>query len=382
MKILVLHSRYGSGAMSGENRVVDDEVRLLQKGGHEVEVYTPRGADVGKLRAGVSAIWSTLAVEELRRRLLHFEPDVVHFHNLFPMFSPTAIREAARAAPVVLTLHNFRLMCLPATFLRDGRICKLCQGRVPIPGVRHRCYRNSLPGSASLATALTFHRAIGSFDRVSRFFAVSEFIRVEHIASGLPPGRIVVKPNFVWESPTRRSGPGEYFLYAGRLSSEKGIVEVAQAWDPSHGKLVVLGDGPERARLTNLAASGVEVQGSVSPATVFARLAHARAVIAPSLSFEGAPRIILEAFAAGVPVVASRVGSLPELVEHGRNGLLFAPGDMDELAGALEELRDDTRTDSFGNGAFREWQECYSPPQALVTLEARYRDAITAGTTD
>ena len=304
MNVLVLHSRYSTGPSSGENRVVDDEVALLRAHGHEVRLWSPDPpADTAYERAalGARAVWSRASVAHVRTLAAELRPDVIHVHNLYPMLSPAVLRTAA--APVVMTLHNYRLMCLPATFLRDGRTCEDCLGHGPWRGVVHRCYRGSAAGSASLATALALHRRAGTFRRVTRFLAVSEFVRTKHIEAGIEPDRIAVKPNFVDPLP-RRQGPGEYFLFLGRLAPEKGVGPLIEAWREIPARLVVVGDGEERARLAATAPSTVEFHDAVPGDQVGPYLARARALVVPSIWYEGAPRTITEAYAAGVPVIA------------------------------------------------------------------------------
>ena len=186
---------------------------------------------------------------------------MIHVHNLYPMLSPAVLRSTA--APVVVTLHNYRLMCLPATFLRDGRTCEDCLGHGPWRGVAHRCYRGSAAGSASLAAAIALHRRAGTFRRVARFLAVSEFVRDKHIEAGIEPDRIAVKPNFVDPLP-RREGPGEYFLFLGRLSPEKGVATADRgAGGTSPRGSWWSGDGEERARLAAIAPPTVEFHDAV-----------------------------------------------------------------------------------------------------------------------
>src|SRR5690242_6639562 len=247
---MVLQSPYSSGAVSGENRVVDDEVRLLERAGHAVLHWSPElelGARAGQIRAGLEAVWSVPAQRELRSRIRRFRPDVIHCHNLFPAFSPSVLRAAS--VPVVVTLHNYRLLCLPSTFLRDGAICEACHGRSVWRGVMHRCYRDSLPASAALGASLAVHRVAATFRRVSRYLAVSGFVRDKHVTAGFKAEAITVKPNFTWPA-ERRAGQGEYFLAVGRLSGEKGFQTAVGAWhDGMPAKLVVAGDGPLRAEL-------------------------------------------------------------------------------------------------------------------------------------
>jgi len=376
MRVLVLHSQYRSGATSGENRVVEDEARLLRSAGYSVGVLEPSvGGRVATIRAGVGAVWDPSRAAQVRRAIRGFHPDVVHAHNLFPALSPAVIRAAAaERVPVVMTLHNFRLLCLPATFLRDGQVCEDCLGRLPWPGVMHGCYRGSRLASVPYFASLSLHRSIGTFESVARFVAVSGFVRDKHIQAGFPGDRIIVKPNFAWPAP-RREGPGDYFLFLGRLSSEKGLALLLRSWLRSFGRLVVAGDGPERS-LVGSAPPEAEFRGSVSSQGVQGLLQHARALILPSRSYEAFPRAVVEAYAQGIPVIASRLGALTEVVDDGVTGLLAEPNDTASLVTAIERLLDDEESQRLGARAYREWSDHYTPEDNLSHLGAIYEKAI------
>jgi glycosyltransferase involved in cell wall biosynthesis len=379
MRVLVLHSPYLSGTASGENRVVEDEVRLLRMAGHDVTALVPERRDprgLDRAREGVFAVWSPPAVARVRQVLREGRVDVVHTHNLFPALSPAVLRAAAaEGIPVVATLHAYRLLCLPATFLRDCAVCEDCLGRLPWRGVVHRCYRGSLAASASLAASLSLHRRIGTFDRVTLFLAVSQFLRSKHLAAGFSAERVVVKPNFAWDT-QQRAGPGEYFLFLGRLYSEKGVDILVEAWREVHARLLVVGDGPETSELRRVAPAGVEFKGQVPARDVPNILSSARALVLPSLSYEGSPRSLLEAFAAGVPVLVSSMGALPEHVQPEVSGLVVPPDDPAALASAIERLTDDKESERMGKGARRAWQERFSPERNLQALEAAYKQAL------
>ena len=379
MRVLVLHSRYRSGSVSGENRVVDDEVRLLREAGHDVMLWSPSVEPEGPVAlatAGARAIWSGRAARAARALVAEHRPDVVHVHNVYPALSPAVLRAIrAEAAPLVMTLHNYRMMCLPGTLVRDGRVCEDCVGRVPTPGVIHRCYRGSAPASAAVAASLTLHRAAGTFAMPDLYLAVSRFLADKHIEAGFQRDRIVVKPNFSWPQ-ERRSGPGDHFLALGRLAPEKGMDVLVEAFRGLDARLVVAGDGPEAASLAEAAPPNVELIGAVPPARVEELLAGARAVLVPSRWYEGHPRVITEAFAAGVPVVASRIGGLPETIEPDVSGLLAEPDDKASWIAAVEQLRSDVVSARLGDGAFRAWESLYSPGRALEALVGCYEDAI------
>lgn len=379
MRILIAHSRYLSGAASGENQVVDDEAHLLMEAGHDVQVWDPAARVDGPaemVRTALATVWSTAVASETKRRIREGRIEIVHVHNLFPALSPAVIRAASdEGVAVVMTLHNYRLHCLPGTFLRDGKVCELCLGRVPWRGVMYRCYRDSAPASASLATSLTLHRTVGTFDRVHRFLAVSDFIRTKHIEGGLDPARVIVKPNFS-SATQRRVGDGDYFLYLGRLAHEKGVDTVLRCWDASLGKLLVAGGGPEEESLRKIAPPEAQFLGSVPSQEARELVRNARALLVPSRWYEGAPRNIIEAYAAGVPVIATRIGGLTEAVEDGVTGFLVDLENTADWSETIRKLTLGSVAAELGEAAYQTWTRLYTPEIALKKLEDVYRTVL------
>jgi glycosyltransferase involved in cell wall biosynthesis len=379
LRILILHSRYLSGDASGENRVVEDETELLRDAGHHVHMWDPSPAEAGPLRlmkTGAATVWSDSARRTIRQLVAEQAIDVVHFHNLFPSLSPAALRLGAHGPAVVVTLHSYRLMCLPGTFLREGRICEDCLGRVPWRGVVHRCYRGSLPGSAAMATSLTVHqKLLDSFGRVDLFLAVSAFMKDKYVQGGWAADRIAVKNNWSWEFPAR-SGPGDYFLYLGRLTEEKGLSMLLEAWKGLDARLVIAGHGPDEDKFKRLAGPNVDFAGTVPSAQVPDLLGGARALVFPSKWYEGGPRVLLEAYAAGVPVMASAIGGVAESVIDDVSGILLPHDRPQEWAAAVTRLEVDAESVRLGSGARKLWMERYSPRIGLADLESAYRRAL------
>ena len=332
MRILVVHNAYQH--RGGEDSVVDAEIVLLRSRGHEVETYFRSNDDVGSmpsLALVCQTLWSSRTTRDLAEQINRFRPDIIHAHNTFPLISPSLYWAAERAGvPVVQTLHNFRLMCLNALFLRDGKVCEDCLG-LPWRGVVRACYRGSHAASAALAGMLTLHRGLGTYrNKVARYIALNEFCRGKFIEGGLPAERVVVKPNFVdfdMPEPVARAG----LLFVGRLSVEKGVATLAQAMTLlPDAKLRVAGDGPEAGLLDGVA--GVTRLGSQPGETVRQEMSRAAALVVPSIWYENFPRTIVEAFACGLPVIASRIGALADIVGDGETGLLFEPGNPRDLA--------------------------------------------------
>lgn len=379
MRVLIVHSRYSSGPSSGENRVVEDDARLLAEAGHEVDIWQPEtSAETAwdRARAGLRAVWSKYAVREVRARVVASRAEIVHVHNLFPQLSPVVIAAAADAgSAVVMTLHNFRLGCLAGTLLRDGEICEACVGRTPWEGVVHACYRGSRLGSASLALSLSIHRGLGTFGKVRTFAAASAFLRDKLVECGLDRDRISVRPNFVEDRPVR-VGAGRYFVSLGRVAPEKGLDLLVRSWSGEY-PLIVVGDGPDRPRLEAMAGPNVSFVGAVSRERAAEYLRDARALVFPSLSYEGSPRAVLEALATGVPVIASRRGSLTEHIDQNENGVLVDAGEGEAWLAAIDQLSDDRESARLGAGARRSWSRRFSPEEGLRSLEAVYAEAIT-----
>src|SRR5215211_6483800 len=344
MKVLAVHNSYQQPG--GEDQVFLAETALLEAYGHRMVRYTTHNdqiAEMNHMALAVNTVWNSSTYQELRTLIHREQPDVAHFHNTFPLISPAGYYAAtAEGVPVVQTLHNYRLLCPNALFFRDGRVCEDCMGKaVPWPGVVHRCYRGSRTASGVIATMLTVHRALRTWtEMVDVYVALTEFARSKFIEGGLPAGKIVVKPNFVAPDPGRGQGGGGYALFVGRLAPEKGTETMLAAWDRLGTRipLKIVGDGPLRDQVVEAAArqSNVEWLGHRPVEDVHALMGKADMLIFPSQWYETFGRVAAEAFAAGTPVIAANIGAVAELVEHGRTGLKFRPGDPEDLVTQLE----------------------------------------------
>jgi glycosyltransferase involved in cell wall biosynthesis len=380
MKLLLLHNRYQQPG--GEDAVYEAEGKLLESHGHcvlrrtvsnDVVPATPR------LTLARNAIWNSAAYQDILTLLRKERPDVVHAHNTFPLLSP-AVYYAAREAgvPVVQTLHNYRLLCPAASFYRDGRVCEDClHARLPTPAVRHRCYRGSRSASAVVAAMLTVHRALRTWSRaVELFIALSEFARAKLIEGGLPATKMIVKPNFT-EDPGVRARGGEYALFVGRLSEEKGIETLLGAWEALGAllPLKVIGDGPRahQVAMASRTVRGVEWLGRRPREEVVAAMAQARFLLFPSVWYEAFPLTIIEAYALGVPVIASHLGTMTTLVKHRQTGLHFRAGDAADLVQAVRwALAHSEEMESMGRHARREYEAFYSPARNYELLMQAY----------
>lgn len=351
MRILVVHNRYQ--LPGGEDSVVEQEIAMLRHAGHEVITYSRSNDEVqllalrGQLLLPLRAVWARDTVRDVQSLVRQSSPDVVHVHNTHFMISPSVYHACkSLGVPVVQTVHNYRLVCPNALLLRDGHVCEDCLGKTPPwPGVVHACYRSSRLQTAMVATVLTFHRLRRTWqEQVDLYIALTDFGRQKLIEGGLPARKIAVKPNFVYPDPGAGEGDGHYALFVGRLSPEKGIAVLLQAWQLLQGRLPLkaVGDGPlaHEVRAASGRLRGVEVVGHLPLPEVNALMGRAACVIMPSVCYEGCPRVVIEALACGTPVVASAIGALAELVGDEQVGLRFRPGDANDLAAKVEWLLD------------------------------------------
>src|SRR5215471_7902742 len=288
-------------------------------------------------------VWNSGCRREFSQLLKDARPDVVHVHNTFMMISP-AIYSACQEArvPVVQTLHNYRLLCPAANFFRDGQICEECMTHSLVRGIAHACYHESFLATATVACMLKVHRALGTWHHaVNTYIVLSNFSKQRFIAGGLPQEKIVIKPNFVDPDPGPRSSDGEYALFVGRLSEEKGLKTLLAACKHTpRVSLVIVGDGPLRQELQacaqRLDLHNVVFRGRLPRQDIEAVLKNARFLVQPSECYENFPMTVVEAFACGIPVIGSRIGALKEIVTDGQTGLQFKPGDSEDLAAKID----------------------------------------------
>jgi glycosyltransferase involved in cell wall biosynthesis len=369
LRVIVVHNHYQQPG--GEDVAVQDDYGVLVSRGHQVRLLEATNDHINNFGARVQTALTTVYSPASRRRMaaaiLEFKPDLVHVHNFFPVFSPSidyACNDAG--VPVLQTLHNYRLICPNSLLFRDSHVCEDCLSKVfAWPGVLHGCYQGSHLGTAAVAAMASVHRILRTYERrVQAIIVLTEFARHKLVQGGLPAHKLIVKPNFVDVDPGQGAGLGDYVLFAGRLSQQKGVEVLLKAWEVlgARVRLRIAGDGPliDYVRQRQGGAGGVEYLGYKSRPEITKLMQEARALIFPSLSYEALPRTILESFAAGTPVIASRLGSMESLVEPMQSGLHFAPGDVSDLVRQVNWMLDHPQ----------EWQGLRQRTRAVY--EARY----------
>lgn len=392
MKILVVHNIYQ--IPGGEETTFYNEVENLRAHGHEVITYTRENAEVtslgavGRLTMPLEMTWSRRTYNDLRDLVRQHHPDIAHIHNTHFMISPAAVHACADAGvPVVVTLHNFRLICPAATLFRDGAVCEACVGRaVPLPGVVHGCFRSSRAHSALLTANIAFHNARHTWDRVAQFITPTAFVRQKMIAGGLPGSRITAKPHFLPKDPGHDDTPRERFLlYVGRFTAEKGTGVLLDAWRTLPDiPLKVVGEGPLMAAAAALLADNpglpVTLLGRQPNAAVLDLMRRAHALVFPSEVYETFGIVIVEAFAVGTPVIASGHGAPAELIADGETGWHFAPGDPAALAATVRRAwdADVTHQRAAARTAYTTHYTAERNYALLMDIYERAREAIPA----
>jgi len=378
---MVVHNGYQH--RGGEDSVVEAEIALLRERGHEVIEYSRHNdelKDRGRIAAAIETFWSRKTIGDVSDQAKRRRPDVIHVHNTFPLISPSLYWAAARERiPVVQTLHNFRLACPQAMFLREGKVCEQCIGRAPWRGVIHGCYRGSKLQTGVLTGMLLTHRALGTYqNKVTRYIALNAFCRDKFVQGGLPAERFRIKPNFIdggpRPAPCVRSGG----LFVGRLSAEKGLDVLATACSASAIETMRVVGGGDLEPLAR-AAFGSRYLGFQGLSEILALMRSSAYLVVPSVWYENFPRTIVEAFACGLPVVASRIGALAEIIDDGRTGLLFDPGNAQDLAEKLLWAeKHPNEMAAMGLAARAEYEARYTPEQNYSELLDIYEDAISA----
>ena len=390
MRILFAHNRYQN--VGGEDLAADLEMDLLKRQGHTTDLFEVDNTQIAgistKTMVALGTVYSPPSKSRFAEKIRSFKPDIVHIFNFFPLLSPS-IHYACRDAgvPVIQKISNFRLICPSALLLRDGHVCQDCVGKViPWPGVLHQCYRHSLSGSTVVATMLVVHRLLRTWERiVDAYIARTSFSRNKLIEGGLPADKISIIPSFAQDSGGSSDGSGRFAFFAGRLSSEKGIATLLSAWDrlnSSSISLKVAGDGPLRDQVTRRAGlGGIEYLGALSRNAVQAIMRHATLLVFPSVCYENFPLSIVEAFASGVPVVASGMGAMAEIIEDGRTGLHFHPGDPEDLATKIAWAEDHpAEIKRMRREARAEYLSKYTPERNYeLLMEFYHRTIATKG---
>ena len=344
MKVLIIHNEYQYAG--GEDVVVKQDAELLKKYGHEVSFYKRNNEEIKKysklqkILLPFTTIFSLKSYREIRQLIRQQKIELVHVHNTLPLISFSCYYAAKHEkVRLVQTIHNFRLVCPNALFFRDGHICEDCVKKGLQEGIKHGCYRQSKMQTVLVVMMLSFHRLLGTFKKPDAYIALTQFNK-EKISTIVPSEKIYVKPNFLeFQRPNRMQEQTEnetYYVYAARLEQVKGIFVLLEAFkDMPNERLILLGTGPDeeavKAYIREHNMKNVECKGFTPHEQVIEYISLAKAVIYPSLWYEGFPMTIVESLACGTPVVVSNTPNLSETIRDGVNGYAFKVGNANAL---------------------------------------------------
>lgn len=373
-------------ARGGADIQMEREAAALEARGHTVETMLVDNREVetiGHVRSAAKAVWNGAAVRELKERIARFQPDVVHVQTPFPIMSPAVFVVAHRAGiPVVTTSQSFRYSCVKATMYRDGAVCEECVGRaVKIPALRHRCYKGSLAGTATMVGTLGLHRAAGTFTRdIDRFIALTPFMRERIIAEGIAPERVDVLPHTPPDPGPPVVARDGTVAFVGRLVEEKGIRTILAAWRELDDDvpLVIAGDGVLRPEVEAAAAADprIDFRGWLEGPPLEAIVAGAEALVMASEWYEGFGVVITEAYAAGTPVLASDVGNFTDMIRQGHNGLRYRCGDPASLAASVHEFFTTVDRPAMRHAARTSYEQEFHPDVVMDRLVSIYETVI------
>ncbi|HLD69860.1 MAG TPA: glycosyltransferase family 4 protein [Candidatus Omnitrophota bacterium] len=388
MNILIIHNSYQ--IPGGEDEVVRSEKGMLEQFGHKVVLYARSNDEIEKfsLPAKVQFVvrnsqWSGQIAQDIRSVIRKEKIQLVHIHNTFLVIGP-AVYQACRdeGVPVVQTLHNYRFLCPNGLFYRDGHICNDCLKFGRQSAIVNRCWRNSFSASLMITkTVDTFHSKGILQDGVQHYIALSNFSRQLYIENGFSADKISVKPNFLSFDPGQEKEKGDFALFVGGFFAYKGVETLVRAWRDigDEFSLKMIGDGPLFSKTQSMKSSNVELFGRRSFQETLGYLRRARLLIVPSECYENFPRVIVEAFACGVPVIGSDAGVIPELVREGVTGLLFKAGDPHSLVQkAVQLVGNKALSAQMGQNVRREFELKYTEKRNYEELMAIYHKSIVA----
>jgi len=386
MKVLFIHNYYRQ--RGGEDLSFESDVELLRNQGHEVQTFERHNDDIvdrKRFTLALDTVWNRDTEKAVKQLIERFRPDVMHCNNLFPQISSSIYRAARQGAvPVVQALRNYRMFCANSFFFREDKVCTDCLGQtVPLAAIRHKCYRDSRSASSVVVGMQMIHRILGTHrKRVDVFFTPSEFARKIFLDAGFDSNRILVKPNFISPDPGVGKGEGGFMVFVGRLSPEKGLQLVLDAWETGRIPLPlhVIGDGPLRQRVLDSRAN-IRWLGALPHADVLRHIGDATGLVMASNWYETFGRTIAEGFSRGTPAIVSDLGAMAELVQDGVNGYRFQPGSTDSLIEKVHLLiADEPRRQCLRKAARESYVKYFAANASYEALMRIYNLAILRGT--
>jgi len=383
MKILMLHNRYK--LVGGEDISTDGEVQLLQSKGVNVETFYISNNVVdntNKLKLAWNTIWSKKYYEELVEKIKAEKYDLVHVQNFFPLFSPSIFYACNKVGTkIIMSVHNYRLVCPNALMYINNSICQDCVGKtVPYPALLKKCYRDSYSSTAVTVAMLGIHNLLKTWNtKIDGFICISQFVKNQLLLANFDRDKLFIKPNFVSVEIPPVFTPEDYYIYVGRISTEKGIDLLLKTFESNNKKLLIIGDGPLKQQVIDAASKHDHITylGQLSLSDTYKKIANAKALIFPSKCHETFGRTIIEAFAHGTPVIGASMGGATELIQHGINGFLFNPYLEKQLEETINVFEHSYNTGNFRHNAYLSYKTNYNPDSNFMQLTSIYNQILS-----
>lgn len=382
MKVLILHSKYQ--LQGGEDTVVDQELELLRNH-HTVEIlYFQNQAGWKGAFQFLGSVWNIFSAKKVKQKIQEFQPDVVHVHNWHFATGPIIFRTIKRLGiPIVHTVHNYRLLCPSAILLHEGKLFTDSLNKsFPWKAVRNKVYRSSAILTFWSAFIVWFHKKIGTWEKINSYscltpFAVNLF---QESNFGVEKKKFIVKPNFTNPILGTNIEKDKHFLFVGRLSEEKGITVLLNAFKDSPYFLKIAGDGPLKETVIDTIKknSNISYLGSLKSDEIYIELQKTQALVFPSIWYEGMPMTLLEAFSCKTPIIASKIGAMTSMITNGENGFHFEVGNVQDLKQTLKhffDLSEETKKELATN-SHKNYQQQYAPNLQLEYFNSIYQEAI------
>lgn len=382
MKIFAIHSFYQ--IKGGEDTVFNSELNLLNNNN---SIYPMSFYNKGSMKGIIQfifTIWNFIVSYKLMKYIYFIQPDIIHIHNWHYASGPIIIRTAKKLnIPVILTLHNYRLLCPSGSLMDNGAIfTDSINSSFPWKAIRKKVFRNSYLMTFWLSFVVWFHKRIGTWNLVDRYIVLSEFAKDLFISSslGVPSEKFIVKPNFVNQPIVDSTERKPHFLFIGRLSQEKGADVLLNTFLNSDYTIKIAGDGPliEKVKKISDANENIHYLGILNKEEVIHQMQECQALIFPSIWYEGMPMTIIEAFSLGTPIIASNLGAMASMIQDGYNGFHFTPGDSDSLLAMLGKWASlsDVKKQLFYKNALDTYRKNYTPEANYEMLMDIYQAVI------
>ena len=381
MKILQIHNEYSF--KGGEEDVVESEKKILIQNKCKVfQLIRKNKYEINnifqKINVAKNLSYSKKSYQIVESEIIKIKPDIVHIHNTFPLWTFSVIEACSKLKiPIVMTLHNFRLICAKGVFYRNNQICEICTKSSPLNAIRYGCYQNSIIKSIPVAFMIQkYRKGLNLLKKVNKVIVLTEFSKKKFLEINFPENKIAVKPNsipinFKFNTEIKKSG----FLYASRLSEEKGILDLIIAHKKFNFDLTVCGDGPLKKEL--ITNKKIKYLGFLKKNNLIKIMEKSKFLIFPSKCYEGFPIVFLYAFSLETIVIAPKLGSISSIIKHKKNGILFKPNDIDDLINKIKwVLSNKNKCEEIKKNAKKEFEEKYSDQINYKMLIKIYEEAI------